>query len=56
MGITNEQAFRIGMELHSIACLVDDETLEKIKPHLDKIEQTVKESMEGDDAKCRDTI
>ena len=45
--MNKEQAFRIGMELHHIACLVDDETLAKIKPHLDKIEQTALEALEN---------
>ena len=41
--MTKEQMLKIGLALNRIAMLVDDSTLEKIKPSLDEIEATVLE-------------
>jgi len=35
----NKSAFRIGMNLHKIAMSVSDETLQRIKPYLDELEE-----------------
>ena len=39
--IDKVDALKIGLDLNGIAMLVDDETLEKIKPRLSEIEQIV---------------
>lgn len=36
-----EDMFEVGMNLNSIAQSVDNETFERIKPYLDKIEEVI---------------
>ena len=41
MGMTKEDKFAIGMAIQNIAMSVDDETLNRIKPYLNTIEDTI---------------
>lgn len=41
MGMTKEDKFAIGMAIQKIAMSVDDETLNRIKPYLNTIEDTI---------------
>ena len=41
MGMTNVEKLKIGLALQHIAMSVDDETLNRIKPYLNTIEDTI---------------
>lgn len=41
MGMTNVEKLKIGLALQHIAMSVDDETLARIKPYLNTIEDTI---------------
>jgi len=46
--MSKEGAFKIGQAIQSIALMVDDNTLNKIRDKLDVIESVVLEELEGD--------
>lgn len=44
--MSNSDVFRIGMAIHHIVSLVDDDVLKEIKPYVETIENIVKNAVE----------
>lgn len=47
--MTKFEKFRIGMCLNNIGMMVDEATLQKLKPQLEEIEQIVAQETDDDD-------